>query len=193
MLVLAAAAAGAQSRSLTPGIRVRVTTARAETGLVDGTIETLTRDSIVIRERARLGTPAELWRIALHDVAGIERFAGSTRRTARGALVGGVAGSAAGLLLSLLARGEPGERGCEGNELEIFGCEAVLTGASAAGMKRTTVALGIAGMLVGAVRGSVKRDRWLKAPESAWRPGIGLYAHRDGAGSGGGVELRWRF
>jgi hypothetical protein len=192
LLVTAAAAVDAQGTSLALGTRIRVTAAEAGTGVIEGTLETLTRDSIVIRERPRRGSSAESRRMAWNDVAGIERFAGSRRRTGQSAAKGALVGSLLGLAVSAQARGKPGER-CDTEEPAFILCEMAMDGFKALGTRRTTLAFGTAGVIIGALAGREKRDRWVKATESAWRPEIGMYSQHFGEYKTKGVKLRWHF
>jgi hypothetical protein len=155
--------------ALHAGARVRLTT---ETGRFVGTLQSRANDSVTILDASRNAVLV----VAMGTVRRLEVSRGERSRTGRGALIGLVSGTAAGVLAGLVLCG--GNR-CSSSGGEFGGLITLVLGGTGAA----------AGTGVGALVGSrIRSERWEQAPLS--RLHIQLMRQRSGD-LGVGLRLVW--
>jgi len=158
-----------ETRVVRPGDRVRVTT---ESDRFVGTLGSRANGSLTILD-ARRDTVAV---IAVGTVRLLELSRGEGRRTGRGAWIGLLSGTAAGILTGLVVCSD---NACSSSGGEFGGVITFALGAAGA----------VAGTGVGALVGSqIHSERWEEAPLAGLR--IGLMRQRFG-GFGVGIGFVW--
>jgi hypothetical protein len=143
-LLLGAALASTAGGQADSGVRVRVTKVNPKQRII-GTLVSLTADSL----RIASAKDSQLVAFPTASVVQLERSVGRQAQTGHGAVVGGVALGATGLLLGLLASTES-DSWIEIGPEEVAG---------------VTALFGAAGALLGAIIGSMSQtDRWEPMP-----------------------------
>lgn len=125
------------------GSRIRITVNQPSKRLFTGTLVSVDADSLRFTDTTGVAA------VPIASVARLERSRGRRSNAGRGALIGGLIGGGAGLLLGIAASAE------EGNIVEVGPEEIVVV----------TAIMGAAGAGLGALIGSAsKRERWEPMP-----------------------------
>ena len=120
-----------------------------------GTVVSLTRDTLVLRQGSSVATRS----VATSDITRLEVSKGSYTRKGKGALWGLLIGAGAGAVLGYALYEEPK---CNPPS---FGCGPSIVGPDSKGSNAvySGVAGGIVGAVIGTLVGSSSRDRWAPA------------------------------
>jgi len=137
------------------GSRVRIAAPALGPKSQVGTVVSLTKDTLVLRQGSSVATRS----VATSDITRLEVSKGSYTRKGKGALWGLLIGAGAGAVLGYALYEEPK---CNPPS---FGCGPVIVGPDSKGSNAvySGVAGGIVGAVIGTLVGSSSRDRWAPA------------------------------
>jgi len=180
-------AATAQTASLEPGTRIRVTSTALHLDHVEGVVREIRGDTLAIMtpyRRMVLGRVVDDTAerdIPLDAVDGLQLPGGKASNVGRGAGLGTLIGTSAGFLMGVAAMASTNE-----GDLFNFGPEAMLGGAVAGGLMGL-----VAGTFIGALS---SHDVWQDVAVPSSIPAVTLHIGRDPRGArtlGVGMALRF--
>ena len=142
------------------GSRVRITAPVFGNKKQVGTVVSVTRDTLVLRQGAATSTRS----LATSDITALEVANGTYTRKAKGALWGLLIGAGAGAAIGYVSYKEP-----KCSDPSIFGCNFSILGPDSKGSNAVFGAItgAILGPIAGALWGMRHTDRWVPATVGA--------------------------